>query len=88
MSEAVYFWNLRASRKAPVEAKVTRMRKLAGLGAELRSGDLTAVKLHFGEGGARAITTPAAHAVTGLHPQVRGKTLSDGHQHPLRRPAG
>ena len=49
MAENVYFWNLRASRKAPYEAKVKRLLKLAGLGAELRSGDLTAVKLHFGE---------------------------------------
>ena len=35
MAENVYFWNLRASRKAPYEAKVKRMLKLAGLGAEL-----------------------------------------------------
>ncbi|HCU69080.1 MAG TPA: FeS-binding protein, partial [Desulfomicrobium sp.] len=58
MAEAVYFWNLRASRKAPFEAKVKRMLKLAGLGAELRSGDLTAVKLHFGEGGGTAHIRP------------------------------
>lgn len=58
MAEAVYFWNLRASRKAPFEAKVKRMLKLAGLGAELRSGDLTAVKLHFGEGGGTGHVRP------------------------------
>ncbi|NLW80142.1 MAG: DUF362 domain-containing protein [Desulfovibrionales bacterium] len=51
MPQIVYFWNLRASRKAPFEAKVKRLLKLSGLGGEVRSGDLTAVKLHFGEGG-------------------------------------
>jgi hypothetical protein len=33
MAATVYFWNLRASRKAPYEAKVKRLLKLAGLGA-------------------------------------------------------
>lgn len=55
---SVYFWNLRASRKAPYEAKVKRLLKLAGLGAELRSGDLTAIKLHFGEAGGMAHVQP------------------------------
>ena len=58
MAEAVYFWNLRASRKAPFEAKVKRLLKLAGLGAEVRSGDLVAVKLHFGEGGGTGHVRP------------------------------
>jgi hypothetical protein len=58
MGAPVYFWNLRASRKAPYEAKVKRLLKLAGLGAELRSGDLTAIKLHFGEDGGTAHIRP------------------------------
>ena len=58
MAEPVYFWNLRASRKAPYEAKVKRLLKLAGLGAELRSGDLAAIKLHFGEGGGTGHVRP------------------------------
>lgn len=58
MAAPVFFWDLRASRKAPYEAKVKRLLKLAGLGAELRSGDLAAVKLHFGEGGGTAHVRP------------------------------
>lgn len=58
MAAPVYFWNLRASRKAPFEAKCKRLFKLAGLGAEVRSGDLAAVKLHFGEGGGTAHVRP------------------------------
>lgn len=51
MTKPVYFWNLRTSRKAPFDLKIKRLLKQVGLGAELRSGDLTAIKLHFGEGG-------------------------------------
>lgn len=54
----VYFWNLRASRKAPYEVKVKRLLKQAALGAKLQSGDLTAVKLHFGEAGGTAHIQP------------------------------
>lgn len=54
----VYFWDLRATRKMPYEARVKRLLKRAGLGAELRSGDLSAVKLHFGEAGGTAHIRP------------------------------
>lgn len=58
MTATVYFWNLRASRKLPYETRVKRLLKLSGLGAEVRSGDLTAIKLHFGEQGGTGHVQP------------------------------
>ena len=58
MAEKVYFWNLRTSRKVPYEAKVKRLLKLLGLGAQVRPGDLIAIKLHFGEQGGTGQVRP------------------------------
>lgn len=58
MTATVFYWNLRASRKAPYEAKIKRLLKAVGLGAQVRSGDVAAVKLHFGEGGGMAHVQP------------------------------
>ncbi|NLY40981.1 MAG: DUF362 domain-containing protein [Desulfovibrionales bacterium] len=58
MTAPVFFWNLRASRKLPYEARIKRLLKLVGLGAHVRSGDLAAIKLHFGESGGMAHVQP------------------------------
>lgn len=51
MAPTVWFWNLRSTLKAPYEAKVTRLLKKSGVAETVQKGDLTAVKMHFGEAG-------------------------------------
>jgi uncharacterized protein len=51
MSSDVFFWNLRTTRKATYEVRLRRLLKACGLPESVRSGDLTAVKMHFGESG-------------------------------------
>ena len=51
MKSTVYYWNLRASMKAPYDQRLRRMLKVAKVNEHLSSGDLAAVKVHFGEAG-------------------------------------
>ncbi|WP_028575222.1 DUF362 domain-containing protein [Desulfonatronovibrio hydrogenovorans] len=54
----VYFWNLRASRKMPYDLRLKKLLKKLELGAMLEPGMLTAIKVHFGEGGTTGFVSP------------------------------
>ncbi|EFI33982.1 4Fe-4S ferredoxin iron-sulfur binding domain protein [Desulfonatronospira thiodismutans ASO3-1] len=54
----VYFWNLRASRKMPYDLRLKKLLKKIDLGSMLEPGMLTAVKIHFGEGGTTGFVSP------------------------------
>ncbi len=54
----VFFWNLRASRKMPFDARLKKLLKKLELGRLLEPGMLTAVKVHFGEGGTTGFVSP------------------------------
>ncbi|EPR44044.1 protein of unknown function DUF362 [Desulfovibrio sp. X2] len=58
MAATVHFWNLRSTHNAPYHARITRLLKKAGAGETVRAGDLTAVKLHFGEAGVTSQLQP------------------------------
>ncbi len=58
MASQVVFWNLRTSRKMPFHLKIKRLLKTVGLGKHIHSGDLTAVKIHFGEAGTTGFIAP------------------------------
>ena len=54
----VYFWNLRASRKAPYELRIRKLLKQSKVASYLNPGDLVAIKTHFGEKGTTAFVSP------------------------------
>jgi uncharacterized protein len=58
MKSAVYFWNLRASRKAPFDLRLKRLLKAAGATRGFSTGELVALKIHFGERGTTAFIRP------------------------------
>jgi hypothetical protein len=47
----VLFWNMRASGKATFDNRMRRLLKAANVGRHIRTGDLAAIKTHFGEQG-------------------------------------
>lgn len=58
MPADVFFWNLRASMKAPFHAKLRALLKATGADRIISEGDLTAIKLHFGEQGVTGFLRP------------------------------
>lgn len=58
MSSPVYFWNLRASLKAPYPERIRRLLERTGFAAHVSGGELTAVKIHFGEQGVTSHVQP------------------------------
>jgi uncharacterized protein len=58
MKSKVFFWNLRASRKAPFDLRLRRLLKAAGATRDVSPGDLVALKIHFGERGTTAFIRP------------------------------
>jgi len=58
MPSDVFFWNLRTTRKAAYDVRLRRLFKAGGVSDVVRSGDLTAVKMHFGESGVTGFITP------------------------------
>jgi len=58
MSSPVYFTDLRAGHRENLYAQLQRLVELAGIDATINSGDLTAIKLHFGEKGGHAYIRP------------------------------
>lgn len=54
----VYFWNLRASTKAPFELRMRKLLKQSRVASHLNPGDLVALKTHFGERGTTAFVSP------------------------------
>lgn len=58
MASEVFFWNLRTTRKAGYEARLRRLLKACGVPDIVQGGDLTAVKIHFGEAGVTGFVSP------------------------------
>ena len=58
MSSSVYFTDLRAGSRENLHTQLARLADLAGLKAVVSTGDLTAIKLHFGEKGGHAYIRP------------------------------
>ena len=58
MQSTVFFADMRASHKENLFAKIARLMHAANIGGILAEGDLTAVKLHFGERGNHAFIRP------------------------------
>lgn len=58
MTAKVYYWNMRASLKAPFDNKIRKMLKSVKATEGLDSGDLAALKVHFGELGNTTFLRP------------------------------
>ena len=58
MKSPVYFWNLRASLKAPYPERIKKLLKRTGFAEHVAGGELTAVKIHFGERGVTSHVQP------------------------------
>lgn len=58
MASAVYFADMRAGHKENLFDKISRLMNSCDLSETISSGDLTAVKLHFGEKGNHAFVRP------------------------------
>jgi len=58
MTADVFFWNLRASMKAPFHARMRSLLRACGAHKLIHEGDLTAVKIHFGEQGTTGFLRP------------------------------
>ena len=54
----VYFADMRAGHKENLFDKISKLLTIAGLGQKVSDGDLTAVKIHFGEKGNHAFIRP------------------------------
>lgn len=54
----VFFWNLRTTPKAGYQVRLRRLLKACGVPEVVRNGDLTAVKIHFGEAGVTGFVSP------------------------------
>jgi uncharacterized Fe-S center protein len=85
MQSIVYFAGIRA--RSPEENKLNKIRKLfdaAGLGNAIRKGDLTAIKIHFGESGNDSFINPVLVRPSGVHRGSWSQAISHGHQYALR----
>lgn len=58
MAAKVYFWNLRASAKAPFAKRMRSLLKACKADKHINDGDLAAIKLHFGEQGVTGFLRP------------------------------
>ncbi len=58
MQSTVYFTDLRAGNRENLHTQLVRLAELAGLNNIISAGDLTAIKLHFGEKGGHAFIRP------------------------------
>lgn len=58
MTAKVYYWNMRATMKAPFDAKIRKMLKSVKATEGFVSGDLAALKIHFGELGNTTFLRP------------------------------
>lgn len=58
MASKVFFWNLRASSRAPLHKRMRSMLKAAQADRYISDGDLTAIKMHFGEQGTTGFLRP------------------------------
>jgi hypothetical protein len=58
MASQVIFWNLETSRKMPYHLRMKKLLKTAGWGKHIDSGNLIALKMHFGEAGTTGFIAP------------------------------
>jgi len=58
MASTVYFWNLRASMKAPYAERIKKLLGRTGFAGHVAGGELAAVKIHFGERGVTGHVQP------------------------------
>jgi uncharacterized Fe-S center protein len=58
MAAQVYFADMRAGMRENLHTKLERLTELAGLPEVINSGDLVAIKMHFGEKGGHAYIRP------------------------------
>jgi len=58
MAAQVYFADMRAGMRENLHTKLERLAELAGLSKVISSGDLVAIKMHFGEKGGHAYIRP------------------------------
>lgn len=58
MSSKVYFWNMRATQKGPYDNKIRKLLKAIKATEHIESGDLLALKTHFGELGNTTFLRP------------------------------
>lgn len=58
MTSRVYFADMRAGHKENLFGKIGRLMQSSGLGERIATGDLVAVKVHFGERGNHAFVRP------------------------------
>lgn len=58
MAQQVYFVNMRSGMKEDLHRKLERLTQLAGISNVVASGDLVAIKMHFGEKGGHAYIRP------------------------------
>jgi len=58
MASDVYFWNLRATLKAPFHKRMRSLLKALGAHKVINDGDLAAIKIHFGEEGVTGFLRP------------------------------
>ena len=74
MSSTVYFTDLRAGNRENLHTQLVRLADLAGLSRVISSGDLTAIKMHFGEKGGHAFIRPTfVRRIVDQVKQVGGK---------------
>lgn len=70
MASQVYFADMRAGMKENLHDKLERLTDKAGLSTIIKSGDLVAIKMHFGEKGGHAYIRPTF--VRRIVDQVKG----------------
>ena len=58
MPSQVFFWNLRASLKAPYPERIRKLLERTGFAGHVSGNELTAVKIHFGERGVTSHVQP------------------------------
>jgi len=58
MASNVYFWNLRTTLKSPFDKRLEKLLKKVGVKEFIEDGDLTAIKIHFGEKGTTGFIRP------------------------------
>lgn len=58
MTSTVYFWNMRSTMKSPFDNRIRKILKSVKATQHLESGDLTALKVHFGEMGNTTFLRP------------------------------
>jgi len=54
----VFFWDLRATHKAPFDLRIRRLLKTCHVANKIKSNDLVALKIHFGEKGSTGFIPP------------------------------